>query len=284
MHCSWLFCWKIWRKAKRGGGKTVLRYAVSRYIQFVLMGLFVNLLYLFVNLFKVFPNKSITIIQVAKSSLLLGEDIFPAFWCMKLFLLGSVICYANKKYCNSPIVGLFEILIFILIGRYVYYDGIWVAFCIMGSFIDELNDNRHLQSLLKNHFFQYGMLVLIFILFKRPLCQKTFLIQAGCMVVFFLVLKNNNRLATFCGNSTLAKVGSSYMGFYLVHLVSYNVVCMILYGYQERLVGFQFCIVYIFSLIICIIAGYYINNLLTNISAKVEHTLFIILEQRAIHI
>ena len=85
--------------AKSGRKKgSLAKYTLNRYIQFALMGVFVNTLYLTVDLFNVFPNKSITVAQVIQSGLLLSDDIFPPFWCMKLFLLGGVICYANKKY------------------------------------------------------------------------------------------------------------------------------------------------------------------------------------------
>ena len=85
--------------AKSGRKKgSLAKYTLNRYIQFALMGVFVNTLYLTVDLFNVFPNKSITVAQVIRSGLLLSDDIFPPFWCMKLFLLGGVICYANKKY------------------------------------------------------------------------------------------------------------------------------------------------------------------------------------------
>lgn len=53
------------------------------------MGVFVNTLYLTVDLFDVFPNKSVTVAQVIRFGLLLSDDIFPAFGCMKLFLLGA---------------------------------------------------------------------------------------------------------------------------------------------------------------------------------------------------
>lgn len=275
-----VFCVVLGYFATKSGRKkgSLVKYTLNRYIQFALMGIFVNTLYLIVNLFNVFPNKSITVVQVIQSSLLLSDDIFPAFWCMKLFLLGGAICYANKKYEISTAICLMEILGFLLIGKYLYYDGIWIAFILMGSLMDEINENPYVRKLLENRYAQLCMLLAIFCLFKRPMCQKTFLIQAVCTVAIFLILRNNDRLARRCSNRNLAKVSGSYMGFYLVHLLSYNVVCMLLYGYQESLDGMRLVIVYIVSLAVCVIAGYFVNKLLNRGSSKISSKVFQVLK------
>lgn len=271
-----VFCVVLGYFAAKSGRKkgSLAKYTLNRYIQFVLMGAFVNTLYLTVDFFDVFPNKSITVAQVIRSSLLLSDDIFPAFWCMKLFLLGGVICYANRKYEVSTAVCLVEIFGFLLIGKYLYYDGIWIAFILMGSLMDEINENSYVRKFLQNRCARLCILLAIFCLFKRPMCQKTFLIQAVCTVVFFLILRNNDALASWCSNRSLAKVGGSYMGFYLVHLVSYNVVCMLLYGYQESLGGMRLVIVYIVSLAVCVAAGYFVNELLNRGSSKISAKVF----------
>ena len=167
-----------------------------------------------------------------------------------------------------------EILGFLLSGKYLYYDGIWIAFILMGSLMDEINENPHVRKILQNRYAQLCMLLAIFCLFKRPMCQKTFLIQAVCAVAIFLILRNNETLARWCSNRNLAKVGGSYMGFYLVHLVSYNVVCMLLYGYQESLDGMRLAVVYILSLAVCVVAGYFVNELLNKGSLKISAKVF----------
>ena len=156
-----VFCVVLGYFAAKSGGKkgSLAKYTLNRYIQFALMGVFVNTLYLTVDLFNVFPNKSITVAQVIRSGLLLSDDIFPAFWCMKLFLLGGVICYANKKYEVPAAVCLMEILGFLLSGKYLYYDGIWIAFILMGSLMDEINENPHVRKILQNRYAQLCMLL-----------------------------------------------------------------------------------------------------------------------------
>lgn len=68
------------------------------------------------------------------------------------------------------------------------------------------------------------------------------------------------------------------MGFYLVHLVSYNVVCMLLYGYQESLDGTRLAVVYILSLAVCVVAGYFVNELLNKGSLKISAKVFQVLK------
>lgn len=271
-----VFCVVLGYFAAKSGRKkgSLAKYTLNRYIQFALMGVFVNTLYLTVDLFNVFPNKSIAVAQVIQSGLLLSDDIFPAFWCMKLFLLGGIICYANKKYEVSTAICLMEILGFLLIGKYLYYDGTWIAFILMGSLMDEINENPHVRKLLQKRYAQLCILLAIFCLFKRPMCQKTFFIQAVCAVAIFLILRNNETLTRWCSNRNLAKVGGSYMGFYLVHLVSYNVVCMLLYGYRESLDGMRLIIVYVVSLVVCVVAGYAVNELLNKGSSKISAKVF----------
>lgn len=68
------------------------------------------------------------------------------------------------------------------------------------------------------------------------------------------------------------------MGVYLVHLVSYNVVCMLLYGYQESLDGMRLAVVYILSLAVCVAAGYFVNELLNKGSSKISAKVFQVLK------
>ena len=59
-----------------------------------------------------------------------------------------------------------------------------------------------------------------------------------------------------------------------MHLVSYNVVCMLLYGYRESLDGMRLIIVYVVSLAVCVAAGYFVNELLNKGSSKISAKVF----------
>ena len=63
-----------------------------------------------------------------------------------------------------------------------------------------------------------------------------------------------------------------------MHLVSYNVVCMSLYGYRESLDGMRLIIVYVVSLAVCVAAGYFVNELLNKGSSKISAKAFQVLK------
>lgn len=63
-----------------------------------------------------------------------------------------------------------------------------------------------------------------------------------------------------------------------MHLVSYNVVCMLLYGYRESLDGMRLIIVYVVSLAVCVAAGYFVNELLNKGSSKIFAKVFQVLK------
>lgn len=61
-------------------------------------------------------------------------------------------------------------------------------------------------------------------------------------------------------------------------MVSYNVVCMLLYGYRESLDGMRLIIVYVVSLAVCVAAGYFVNELLNKGSSKISAKVFQVLK------
>ncbi|MEE0417043.1 MAG: hypothetical protein UDJ85_00745 [Clostridia bacterium] len=61
-------------------------------------------------------------------------------------------------------------------------------------------------------------------------------------------------------------------------MVSYNVVCMLLYGYRESLDGMRLIIVYVVSLAVCVAAGYFVNELLNKGSSKISAKAFQVLK------
>ena len=63
-----------------------------------------------------------------------------------------------------------------------------------------------------------------------------------------------------------------------MHLVSFNVVCMLLYGYRESLDGMRLIIVYVVSLAVCVAAGYFVNELLNKGSSKISAKAFQVLK------
>ena len=63
-----------------------------------------------------------------------------------------------------------------------------------------------------------------------------------------------------------------------MYLVSYNVVCMLLYGYRESLDGMRLIIVYVVSLAVCVAAGYFVNELLNKGSSKISAKVFQVLK------
>lgn len=49
---------------------------------------------------------------------------------------------------------------------------------------------------------------------------------------------------------------------------------MLLYGYRESLDGMRLAVVYILSLVVCVVAGYFVNELLNKGSSKISAKVF----------
>ena len=58
----------------------------------------------------------------------------------------------------------------------------------------------------------------------------------------------------------------------------YAQLCMLLYGYQESLDGTRLAVVYIVSLAVCVVAGYFVNELLNKGSSKISAKVFQVLK------
>lgn len=53
---------------------------------------------------------------------------------------------------------------------------------------------------------------------------------------------------------------------------------MLLYGYQESLDGMRLAVVYILSLVVCVVFGYFVNELLNKGSSKISAKVFQVLK------
>lgn len=81
--------------------KSTLRYAIERYLFFLISCFVINFIYYIASSYSLINTETITLNDVFVSSIRLDDSISGNLWCMNSFLLGSIICFANQKISNS---------------------------------------------------------------------------------------------------------------------------------------------------------------------------------------
>ena len=117
-------------------GEHLLALVIKRYIFFVVIGLAANTINSLTN--------RISVLNVLKSSFLLKSDIFPTFWFLRSFFIGSCISYVNGKY-NVGCIGV------AIESISIYFcGGIWESICILGNILPCLLNCDKIKKIYNN--------------------------------------------------------------------------------------------------------------------------------------
>ena len=200
----------------RGGcrEKSTLRYLADRYLYFFASGLVVNSLYGIaghLNLLETAPS----LWQVLRSSLTIDSDIFPAFWCMREFLFGSLLCFLNGKYRVGLFGAVAESAILFLLGSP------WTGLCLLGCLLWRISEQGLDQALERPAL--AGLLFLVsFCLIKRPESTVTYLLDGVFALITLLILRRQRALQKLLDWHPLAGLLKNYMAIYLIHSLIYE--------------------------------------------------------------
>ena len=206
----------------QGREKNLLSLIVKRYISFFVMGLFINTILLFCV--ERAPIGVYYLKLLLRVTATIEADIFPAFWCMKSFLAGSIISYINGKYRLSFLPVFFMTVILALTKN------TWIAICLMGNMLYLLTTltegDRRIQRWIRDYRVQCIFLIIVFFAIKRPESETAYLIDGVCAVLFLAVVDTNRHICSLFSNPTLAYLGKSSMGVYLMHTIVYDTVAL----------------------------------------------------------
>ncbi len=241
-------------------GKRTLPYIVSRYLYFFASGLVINLLYCLVGNLGLMKAET-SLIQVLVSSLTIGSEIFDTFWCMRPFFIGSILCFLNTRYRLHPILVLAEIAALIWFGQ------TWIAICLFGEAALLLDEQDWAKRWLDNRWVRLALLLIAFILIKRSESVVTYLIDGACSAAVVLAVGHSRMLQNVLDWRRLTPVTQRYMGVFLIHCLTYNLLGAILYDLVDVLPhAVQFFSVWGICLVVIVLLSFPMNAVVKRIS------------------
>lgn len=191
---------------------------IKRYLSFLVMGIFVNVIYTIHNNQSIFEPSSLK--EILFTSIKIGSQIFPTFWCMKSFFWGSVMSYINGKYTHSLSAIFAQILML------MFTHNTWIAICLLGNVLYRIADqniaHNTFQKNMSKPVVQIILILIAFSIIKRPESDLTFFIDGISSVLILAIISYNPKVQKVLCNDVFSYFGKHSMGIFLLHPVLYD--------------------------------------------------------------
>ena len=243
--------------AYRSSEKNVLKYAVKRYIYFLICALFINGIYACLGHFGLWYDP-FTLKEVLITSIKLGDDIFPTFWCIIPFFAGSVLSRINGRIGKGAILPLAETVILIALGQE------WIAICLMGNLAVIIESNDKLMAPFSKRAFRILVYIAAFAAIKQPVADIRYPIDGLAVVLVILALSKSTSLAKFLSCKALSSPGRNTMAIYLIHVVVYRFIGDYIIDASSSLS--MFLISLAVSWVAVLLLSYPVNSLLNSLN------------------
>ncbi len=204
--------------------RSFFRYLIRRYSYFLICALLINSILYFLNIRGVRSENSFGL--VVGQSILLDRLIFETYWFVRPFLFGSLLAFLFGRYdVGIPII---VVLIPILVCFNDPFFLTYAADCLLGCVLSYLLDLK--TDLYRNRWFQFVIVIGIYVFVKRDSSNLTYLIQGLIGVALILLIRNNdflyhlseNRFTAFFGRMTMPLVLSHMLCLYLFEIYLYS--------------------------------------------------------------
>lgn len=188
---------------------------IHRYCFFLVSVFIVNSLFLIQYYYQ---KNDCSFITYLYSCVSLGDQLYPALWFIRDFFLGYIIICLNRS-GEIKMYGVFmEILICLI------FHEVWISICLLGNVVALLEDDKYINGLFEKKHIQYIALFLAYIMSKKSSEDSlTYLLYGISCVLFLFVLRKHTSLRTLFSNRLTAFLGRNSWGFFLVHVLVYNV-------------------------------------------------------------
>lgn len=252
-----------YRSGRDRANQSIANYAAKRYIYFFVCGLFIDLVYTIYNGIND-GFSAFSFVYALKEALFINSNIYETFWCMKDFLVASVLCFVMGR-AKSDLRANAIIVILLCISHP------WVGICMMGTMIDDLLEH---SQFLKKPCCQAVMFIAIFILIKRKESTTAYIIQ-GIVSLILILLANTNALVNKILNNKLTAAGGQFcMAIFLIHRIVYTILSGPLYSAFDSLNrNFATLLIWIIDTIVIMGLSYYVNKMLNYTSNKLFSTI-----------
>lgn len=208
---------------------TFFEYCVRRYSYFFFVGLFINIVFVF--------YQDYTIVDAFKAAIHIGKDIYPHFWCMRYFLVASMISYFLATKDSSVFERIFLILLL------YYVDMEWSAICLLGTLIPDIKELKYFE----NNIVKLVLFIICFCLIQGPEDERVHFFCGVYAVIVICIIENSPSIEKFFSNKFISFLGTNTLAILLIHTVVYEVVGSFIFSSFLNPIGFGF----ILGLIIC---------------------------------
>lgn len=207
--------------AYRSSEKSIAKYTIKRYVYFVICGLFINSVYL-ICARTGYIDANISIRHLIKTSLLLGSDIYPTFWCIQPFMLASFISKVNGRFLADKRWGI--IVIAAEIAALIKTGHLWAGICLMGNLVYILENDKYVLRLISHRIVRIAVYLIFFFAIKRSSSDLTYIIDGAVCSMVLIALKNSTMLTGLLNNEAMASAGRNTMAIYLIHNILYEAI------------------------------------------------------------
>ncbi len=227
--------------------KNLGEWIVSRYIYFFVCGLFINSLF-FVKMCLEPSEQGFSIKDVIYQAVVLGDYIFPTFWCMRDFFVGGVLAQLSSRAYVSTKVVVAEIILFYCVGVSPF-----ICACMMGTLLFRFSGKESLCRLGAIRYVYLSITVLLLRIAAPHYGSNRyyFFVSIIALIMLFMLITDSN-VTAFCNRITGKKFLESYMAMYLIHTMVYETAGE-LFRYSNGKMAGQFAFAMVFFVVLTVI-------------------------------
>ena len=147
----------------------------------------------------------------------LASEIFPTFWCMRAFLLASLIAYLNGRFGSYNIKILFvELIILWFVGWF------WTFIFMFGCFVPILLNKEKFSAYFENSIVQIVALIVAFVFITREECISTYILDGVFAAILLIIMEKNKMMSNILGGLNIfCYLGRCTMSICLIHNLIY---------------------------------------------------------------
>lgn len=250
---------------------SISKYIIRRYLFFVIYGLFINSVYLIIYSVQA-KVLAFPISYLLKTTLMLGSDIFPTFWCIQPYFMASVIAYILGFVGGREKVGIIMILVFLICNN------IWVAVCLFGTLIPYIEKNHDIW---RRKWTKYLLFILFFVIGYRDESNIAYIMWGISSIILIMLVESSGLLKGILEGFLFQKLGKYTMSVFIIHVLVYQLIGAWLLGTMNKLPnGLSMLLCYFICLILIVLISIPLTNILDLIYKKTVCLLIDILPQK----
>lgn len=208
---------------------SVFSYALQRYFYFVICGFSVNTVLKLIEIKQTGTVSLSGIRELITVSLMIKADIFPTFWVMRAFLIGSVLAFMVGHYGFDTKTKIAIILICFVSGN------LWVSVCVMGTLMPEVMDNREKWN---SWWKKLVLFIIALIIIKLFQSELKYFVDGIAAFILVMITEETKSVQKVLNNRLMSYFGKNAMAIFIIHPVMYSHIAPRLFGLFEGRISY----------------------------------------------